>query len=188
MCCACYVVRRCSGIASKDQIHVILREGFSSGHVDLRSNKYGASLYLARDPCLAHFLVRDLRERHRPRDSEGVLHTAAKTCGIARRTPFQAPSANFTATRVKLYVSKKDISTEQEALKKEMRRAQPTERSPSTDCLKAVSWQFRSGMHKGVSIDSTISKSESIRQTYQTNRSQKSLIRQSAIPLIQARR
>jgi hypothetical protein len=42
---------------------------------------------------------------------------------IARRTPFQAPSANVTATRVKVYVSKKDISTDEEALKKEMRRA-----------------------------------------------------------------
>ena len=36
--------------------------GFSSGHVNLSFNKYGAGVYFSRDPRLAHFFLRQARQ------------------------------------------------------------------------------------------------------------------------------
>ena len=41
-----------------DRLDEVLRSGFSSGHVNVSFNKYGAGVYFSRDPRLAHFFLR----------------------------------------------------------------------------------------------------------------------------------
>ena len=42
-------------------IDEVLKTGFSSANVNLKSNKYAAGVHFVRDPRLAHFFVRELR-------------------------------------------------------------------------------------------------------------------------------
>ena len=45
------------------RVHIdeVLKTGFSSAPVNLKSNKYAAGVHFACDPRLAHFFVRELR-------------------------------------------------------------------------------------------------------------------------------
>eukprot|EP00931_Biecheleriopsis_adriatica_P016667 TRINITY_DN12230_c0_g1_i2.p1 TRINITY_DN12230_c0_g1~~TRINITY_DN12230_c0_g1_i2.p1 ORF type:complete len:518 (-),score=44.44 TRINITY_DN12230_c0_g1_i2:137-1531(-) len=44
-----------------DSVEEILKDGFSSGNVNLKFNKYGAGVYFARDPRMAQFFIRRSR-------------------------------------------------------------------------------------------------------------------------------
>ena len=56
-----------------DRLDEVLRSGFSSGHVNVSFNKYGAGVYFSRDPRLAHFFLRQARQDDHAEPAD-VLH------------------------------------------------------------------------------------------------------------------